>query len=128
MSRSILFTIAKTISRSLFRKPATRMYPYIKKENFPVTRGRIFNNIEACIFCGICGRKCPTHAITVTKETKEYDLRSLQCIACGFCVEVCPVKCLTMENHYSSSVYGHNEGIYHYQQSEKKKADIIPED
>jgi len=120
MSRSLIFTFAGTIIKSVFRKPATLMYPDKAREYYSVTRGRIFNEIEKCIFCGICGKKCPTHAITVIKETKEYDLRSLQCIACGACVEVCPVKCLSMKNNYSVSVYGRNEGVYHYRQSEKK--------
>jgi len=126
MSRSLIFSFAKTISRSFFRKPATLMYPYREREYYPVTRGRIFNDIDKCIFCGICERKCPTHAITVSRETKEYELRSLQCIACGFCVEVCPVKCLAMENRYSLSVYGRDEGVYHYHQAEKKNEEPEP--
>lgn len=120
MRRSLIFTFTKTISRSIFRKPATLMHPQIERKYFPITRGRIFNDIGRCIFCGICGRKCPTHAITVMKETREYELRSLQCITCGVCVEVCPVKCLSMEVKYSDAVYARSEGVYYYRQSEKK--------
>ena len=123
MSRSLIFTFAKTISRSFFRKPATLMYPYKERKFYSITRGKIFNDIERCIFCGLCERKCPTHAITVMKATKEYDLRSLQCITCGACVEVCPPKCLSMEIDYSLSVFGRHEGVYHYKQSEKNKAE-----
>ena len=120
MRRSFLFTFAKTVSKSFFSKPATLMYPRRERVYSSITRGKIYNDIDSCIFCGMCMRKCPTHAITVTKETKEFDLRSLQCIACSACVEVCPKKCLTMENHYSLSVFSRNEGVYHCRQTEKK--------
>jgi len=124
MRRSFIFTFAKTISKSFFKKPATLMYPYKQREYTHITRGKIFNDIDKCIFCGMCGRKCPTHAITVTKEFKEFDLRSLQCIACGVCVDVCPTKCLSMENQYSPSVFGHDEGVYHCKQEDKKKEEL----
>jgi formate hydrogenlyase subunit 6/NADH:ubiquinone oxidoreductase subunit I len=116
MARSFVFTFAKTVSKSIFKKSATKMYPAVKNQYTPVTRGQIFNEIEKCIFCGLCERKCPTHAITVSRETKEFDLRSLQCIACGACVEVCPKKCLIMRNNYSEAVYQREQGVYHYKQ------------
>jgi formate hydrogenlyase subunit 6/NADH:ubiquinone oxidoreductase subunit I len=122
MARTILFTFAKTITKSFFRKPATLMYPQKRREYCAITRGKIFNNIEKCIFCGQCGRRCPTGAITVMKDTREYDLRSLQCITCGYCVEVCPVKCLTMQNHYSEPVYARDEGVSHYRQERKTES------
>jgi len=120
MRKSLVFTFTKTISRNFFKKPATLMYPFKQREFYPATRGRIFNAIEQCIFCGLCSRKCPTNAITVTKESKEFDLRSLQCIICGSCVDACPKKCLIMQNHYSSSVEKNTEGVYHYEQVENK--------
>ncbi|MCL1864382.1 MAG: 4Fe-4S binding protein [Spirochaetes bacterium] len=123
MRKSLVFTFTKTIGRNFFKKPATLMYPFKKREFYPATRGRIFNSIEQCIFCGLCSRKCPTNAITVTKESREFYLRSLQCIVCGSCVEACPKKCLIMENQYSSFVVKNTEGVYHYKQDESKAAE-----
>ena len=120
MRKSLVFTFTKTITRNFFKKPVTLKYPFEKREPYRATRGRIFTVIEQCIFCGMCARKCPTNAITVTKESKEFDLRSLQCIMCGSCVDACPKKCLIMENQYSASVVKNTEGVYHYKQIENK--------
>ncbi|MCL2156337.1 MAG: 4Fe-4S binding protein [Leptospirales bacterium] len=125
MRKSLFFTFTKTISRNFFKKPATLMYPFKKREFYPATRGRIFTTIEQCIFCGLCSRKCPTNAITVTKESKEFELRSLQCIICGSCVEACPKKCLIMENQYSSSVVKNTEGVYHYKLAENQTTEQV---
>lgn len=127
MSRSFIFTFVKTIGKSVFKKPATLMYPAVRIEFTDITRGQIFTEIEKCIFCGICERRCPTGAITISKETKEFYLRSLQCIACGICVEVCPKKCLIMKTNYSESVYERDQGVYHYVQQESVNEKTVEE-
>ena len=88
--------------RSLFGKPATKMYPVIPREWKERTRGRIEIEIDSCIFCGICARKCPTDAITVDKETKTWTISRMSCIQCSCCVEVCPKKCLVNEAGYTT--------------------------
>lgn len=99
-----IYQIKNMIMRSLFSKPATKMYPIIKNEFTEGTRGRVAVTIDDCIFCGMCQRKCPTGAIAVDKNEKTWDINPLSCITCSYCVEVCPKKCLTMENRYSEPV------------------------
>jgi ech hydrogenase subunit F len=106
------FGISKTITRSLFGKPATLMYPQRPRAYSAATRGMVKNEIEKCIFCRLCERNCPTAAIVVSKERKEWQIDSLKCCACRRCVEVCPVKCLTMHNIYFSSVTDRPSGLY----------------
>jgi formate hydrogenlyase subunit 6/NADH:ubiquinone oxidoreductase subunit I len=79
------------------------MYPLVKRDFAPKTRGSIRIEIDKCIFCGICQRKCPTQAIVVTKETKHWDIDRFRCIICNACVEACPKKCLFTEGQYSAS-------------------------
>ncbi len=92
----------KTIMKSLAGKPATGMYPVKKREFYGNTRGRIGINIENCVYCGICSKKCPTGAIKVGRPEKVWEIDRLKCIVCNYCVESCPQKCLATGNQYSS--------------------------
>lgn len=96
--------MAKTILKSLVGHPATQMYPLVKKEYYQGTRGHIANNLEVCIYCGICQKKCPTGAIAVNRTEKTWSIEPLSCITCSYCADNCPKKCLTMENRYSEAV------------------------
>ncbi len=94
--------ISKLVLRSLFKKPATLMYPVIPREWQERTRGHIGIVVEDCILCGICAKKCPTNCITVDRNKRKWIIERMQCIQCGCCTEVCPKKCLTMEQTYTT--------------------------
>ncbi|MDR1815416.1 MAG: 4Fe-4S dicluster domain-containing protein [Clostridiales Family XIII bacterium] len=94
--------IGKMVMRSLFGKPATLMYPVVPREWKERTRGRIEIEIENCIFCGICSRKCPTDAITVDRGAGTWTIRRMGCIQCSCCVETCPKGCLTNVAGYTT--------------------------
>ena len=99
-----IFSMSKTVTRNLLHGPATLMHPQ-KQRVFPaITRGKIENTVNKCIFCGLCGKRCPTSAITVSKENKEWEIDRLKCCICNLCVEVCPTHCLSTDNHYASPV------------------------
>lgn len=106
-----IMKFTKVVLQNLFRKPATRMYPVSKRAYFANTRGHIAIEIESCIYCGICVKKCPTHAISIDKGTKCWSIERLKCIQCNSCVETCPKKCLTMENAYTPPVTGSVEDL-----------------
>ena len=93
--------IGNMIMRSLFKKPATLMYPIRPRIWAERTRGRIEIDIDNCIFCGICSRKCPTDAITVVKADKSWAISRMGCIQCSCCVDVCPKSCLVNEAGYT---------------------------
>jgi len=95
--------IGKTVLKSLFSKPATAMYPIVKNEFYPNTRGNIeMASVSDCIFCGICSKRCPADAIEVSKTDRKWEIDRTRCVVCNFCVQVCPKDCLTTQRQYSS--------------------------
>ena len=95
-----ILNFAKTALNNLFHGPVTRLYPFKEKQFFERARGHISININECIFCGICQRKCPTAAISVNRDDKNWEIEHLKCVQCRSCVDTCPRKCLNMENAY----------------------------
>jgi len=93
--------IGRMVLRSMTRRPATLMYPVIPREWTDRTRGHIEIDIDECIFCGICARKCPTDALTVDKDAKRWTIARMGCIQCSCCVDVCPKKCLANKAQYT---------------------------
>jgi formate hydrogenlyase subunit 6/NADH:ubiquinone oxidoreductase subunit I len=94
--------VSKIVLKNLFHAPVTERYPYVPKVYPAGARGQVMIEIDKCIFCGICQRKCPTAAIVVTKEPKVWQIDRLRCISCNYCVEVCPKKCLALDTKYSA--------------------------
>ena len=104
--------ISRVIVKSLFGKPSTLMYP-LRKRTYPAaTRGRVENEIRRCIFCRLCEKNCPTSALAVSKESRDWRIDSLKCCYCRRCVEICPAQCLSMQNVYFTAVGSREEGVY----------------
>jgi len=95
------FRMTKTVLMSLFKRPATVKYPFAPRTYYANTRGKVLIEVNNCIFCGICQRKCPTAAITVAKADKRWVINRLRCISCGACVDACPKKCLKLDTQYT---------------------------
>jgi formate hydrogenlyase subunit 6/NADH:ubiquinone oxidoreductase subunit I len=85
------------VLRSLFKKPATSMYPFVKKPMPKNFRGKLRFYQERCIGCKMCMRDCPSAAITIKtvgekKFVAEIDLA--KCLYCAQCVDTCPKEAL----------------------------------
>ncbi len=82
------------ISRSLFKKPVTEMYPFVKKGAPERLRGKLIFDPAKCTGCKICVRDCPANAIelhVIDKATKRFVLmfHSDRCTFCAQCVFSC---------------------------------------
>ena len=91
------FKRGKMTLGSLFKKPETVLYPVEKKEAPAGLKGHIVNDVDVCILCGICQRRCPCAAIVVEKPNRKWTIDKFRCVQCGTCVLECPKHCLSME-------------------------------
>lgn len=90
------------VIKNVFSKPATRNYPIEKRKPCAGQKGHIAINIDGCIFCGMCSRKCPVEAIKVDRAQRSWEIDRFRCIVCGACAESCPKKCLSMSAEYTA--------------------------
>ena len=98
------FKLGKMTLRSLFSKPETVMYPAQTRFQPEGLKGKVLNDIDTCILCGICEKRCPTAAISVVKKEGKWSIDRFRCVQCGTCVRECPKTCLTMDSGLSSPV------------------------
>ncbi|MFR8299448.1 MAG: 4Fe-4S binding protein [Gordonibacter urolithinfaciens] len=75
------FKLGKMTLKSLFGKPETIQYPAEQKTPPPGLKGHVTNNVDACILCGICMKRCPCDAIR-GEEGAHLGHRSV-CCACA---------------------------------------------
>ena len=80
------FKLGKMTLGSLFKKPETVLYPVEKKEAPAGLKGHIVNDVDVCILCGICQRRCPCAAIVVEKPNRKWTIDKFRCVQCGTCV------------------------------------------
>lgn len=88
---------------SLFKKPATDLYPFERNPAPERLRGRLVWTAENCVGCNLCVKDCPTEAIkiyTVDKKAKRFVMRYYtdRCIFCSQCVQNCRFNALEMSN------------------------------
>jgi formate hydrogenlyase subunit 6/NADH:ubiquinone oxidoreductase subunit I len=96
---SIMY-FSKAALKNLGSRPATLMYPKKKREFYERTRGHI-ERLDTCVLCGLCAKKCPTKAITVDRQAKQWSIDRFNCIQCGSCVESCNKHSIIMRNEYT---------------------------
>jgi len=89
--------------KSLFKKTATRTYPFTKEPAPERFRGKLVYKPETCVGCMMCVRDCPSRAIeiiTVDKATKKFVMKYYEdrCTYCAQCVENCRFSCLNMSS------------------------------
>lgn len=96
-----LGTMLSDVFRSLFRRTATRQYPFERQPGPPSLRGKLHWDAEKCTGCCLCSKDCPAKAIEVVlvdKAEKRMVVRyhADRCTYCAQCVFSCPQNALQL--------------------------------
>ena len=121
-----MFEFIPVILKNALHRPATRNYPKVVRAPFAGDKGHIENDIANCIFCGMCSRKCPAGAITVTRAEKTWAINRFQCITCNACVECCPKKCLSMAVERAPVARRKSADVYRLPAGEQPPRPAVP--
>lgn len=100
------------VLNSIWKKPATVFYPFVKAAMPEKFRGKIVFEAEKCIGCLACMRDCPSGAIVIKKVgdkkfEAEFDLA--RCIYCAQCVDSCPKKALQFSGEFELAQLNRNK-------------------
>ncbi len=52
---------------------------------------------DLCTHCAACTSLCPTHALSVERDTMLVSFEKARCIACEMCVTVCPYNAMEVQ-------------------------------
>jgi len=87
---------------SLFKKPATVLYPFDKSGAIKKFRGEIKFDPSKCSGCKLCMKDCPSNAIKINKVGDKYEAEFDlgKCIYCGQCVDSCVRKALEISPEF----------------------------
>lgn len=105
-----VMAMVKELFRNIVEGPKT--ITDVTNKHYEETRGHIEPDIDKCLFCGLCSRKCLTSAIEIDRNNKTFKVDRLKCIQCGYCSECCPKKCITMKATYIKPSEENFESIY----------------
>ncbi len=68
---------------------------YVRGELLKPRTGEIVTDVNACMACGVCVKKCPTQALKLEKD--EVIVDNSKCILCGECDIICPVNAIKLK-------------------------------
>ncbi len=106
------FKLGRMTLKSLFSKPATKLYPVEEPQYFPETKGRVTIDTDLCRFDGSCANLCPTGALEVDRKALTWSIDRFRCIQCRNCINVCVENALRMENRYTDPSTEHVMEVY----------------
>ncbi len=101
--RTRLGTMFGDTLRSLFKRPITQQYPFVKLDAPKELRGALVFENKGCTGCALCVKDCPANALEIVvndKKAKKFVFRyhADRCTYCAQCVQSCRFSCLGMSH------------------------------
>lgn len=106
------FKLGRMTLKSLFSKPATKLYPVEAPRYYERTKGHVVIDTDQCRFDGSCAVLCPTGALEVDRKAFTWSIDRFKCIQCRNCIEVCVENALTMDPLYAEPSPQHTVSVY----------------
>lgn len=72
----------------MVKQPVTVCYPQEGLTAPERLRGHIVNDMDVCICCGMCARRCPAGALAVDRKGGTWSIDPYACVVCGECIEL----------------------------------------
>lgn len=113
----------REVLKSLFKKPATSRYPFVKTAMPEKFRGKLKFYPERCIGCKLCMRDCPSNAIKIIKvgeKSFEAEIDLGKCIYCAQCVDSCLKKALEATPEFELASLGRETLKVRFRADDKK--------
>ncbi len=85
---------AITLSEEYFTVQDDRIF-FVRERVLGPRTGEILTDVDACMACGVCVKKCPADALKLEKD--EIVVDTDKCILCGECEIICPVNAIKLK-------------------------------
>ncbi len=119
------FKLGRMTLKSLFSKPATKLYPIEAPQYYERTKGHVVINTDLCRFDGSCANLCPTGALDVDRKALTWAIDRFKCIQCRNCIEVCAEDALTMDPLYAEPSAEHTVSVYEVTSEDRARRERI---
>lgn len=119
------FKLGRMTLKSLFSKPATKLYPIEAPQYYERTKGHVVINTDLCRFDGSCANLCPTGALEVDRKALTWSIDHFKCIQCRNCIEVCVEDALTMDPRYADPSPKHTVSVYEVTGEDRQRRERI---
>lgn len=113
----MIMIFSKTALKNLFSKSATTAYPAVPAQFKERTRGHIEFDMDKCVLCTLCAKKCPTGAITVDRDEKLWAINRFDCVQCANCVNACRKGALAIVPGYIEPQAAKSIDSYHKEET-----------
>jgi energy-converting hydrogenase A subunit Q len=91
---------AITLEQDYFTIESDRIL-YVREEIQGPRIGEIVTDVDACMACGVCVKKCPVDALKLEKDEVKVDEE--KCILCGECDIICPVNAIKLKTEVNGN-------------------------